>query len=204
MNILITGAKGFVGQNLIAALESIKDAKDCVHKINALPTPEALNICKYDIDSPSEALEAYCKNADFVFNLAGVNRPKDSEEYMDGNFGFASRLLDTLKKHNNKAPVMLSSSIQASLEGRFAGSAYGKSKLAGEQLFADYGRETGVRVLIYRFPNLFGKWRVPIIILPWPPSATTLPTTCPSRSMTGKRCWSCSTLTILSRKCFLP
>ena len=152
MNILITGAKGFVGRNLCEALKNIRDGKDRVHKV------DVSEIYEYDIDTPKEKLDEYCAKADFVFNLAGVNRPKDNSEFMAGNFGFASELLDTLKKHNNKAPVMLSSSIQASLEGRYAGSEYGKSKLAGEELFKNYAEETGVRVLIYRFPNLFGKW----------------------------------------------
>ena len=152
MNILITGAKGFVGRNLCEALKNIRDGKDRVHKV------EVSEIYEYDIDTPKEKLDEYCAKADFVFNLAGVNRPKDNSEFMAGNFGFASELLDTLEKHNNKAPVMLSSSIQASLEGRYAGSEYGKSKMAGEELFKNYAEETGVRVLIYRFPNLFGKW----------------------------------------------
>ena len=158
MKILITGAKGFVGKNLVASLEAIRDGKDRVHKIQGLENPEDLVLYTYDIDSKPEELEDYCKDADFVFNLAGVNRPKNQEEFMKGNFGFASTLLDTLKKYGNKAPVMLSSSIQASLEGRFAGSEYGKSKLAGEELFRKYSQENGVKVLIYRFPNLFGKW----------------------------------------------
>ena len=158
MKILITGAKGFVGKNLVEALKNIRDGKDRVHKINGMENPSDLEICSYDIDSTPEELDAYCADADFVFNLAGVNRPKDPEEFMAGNFGFASTLLDTLKKHGNKAPIMLSSSIQASLEGRFAGSEYGKSKLAGEELFRKYSEETGAKVLIYRFPNLFGKW----------------------------------------------
>ncbi len=158
MKILVTGAKGFVGKNLVAALEAVRDGKDRVHKINGLDNPSDLCIYTYDIDSKPEELETYCKDADFVFNLAGVNRPKNQQEFMQGNFGFASTLLDTLKKYGNKAPVMLSSSIQASLEGRFAGSEYGKSKLAGEELFLNYSKETGARVLIYRFPNLFGKW----------------------------------------------
>ncbi len=158
MKILITGAKGFVGKNLVASLEAIRDGKDRVHKIQGLENPEDLVLYTYDIDSKPEELEDYCKDADFVFNLAGVNRPKNQEEFMKGNFGFASTLLDTLKKYGNKAPVMLSSSIQASLEGRFAGSEYGKSKLAGEELFWKYSQENGVKVLIYRFPNLFGKW----------------------------------------------
>jgi len=156
MKILITGAKGFVGKNLVSALESIRDSKDKVHPV--CKDTSKLEIYCYDIDSTEAELEEYCKNADFVFNMAGVNRPKNSEEFMQGNFGFASKLLDTLKKYNNTAPVMLSSSIQASLEGRFADSEYGKSKLAGEELFKKYSEETGVRVLIYRFPNLFGKW----------------------------------------------
>lgn len=158
MKILITGAKGFVGKNLVASLENIRDGKDRVHKIKGLDNPAELIIYQYDIDSSMKDLDDYCTDADFVYNLAGVNRPKDQKEFMEGNFGFASTLLDTLKKHGNKAPVMLSSSIQASLEGRFAGSEYGKSKLAGEKLFLKYSEETGVKVLIYRFPNLFGKW----------------------------------------------
>lgn len=158
MKILITGAKGFVGKNLVASLENIREGKDRVHKMQGLECPSDLEIYTYDIDSTQEELEKYCQDADFVFNLAGVNRPKDQEEFMKGNFGFASTLLDTLKKYGNKAPVMLSSSIQASLEGRFAESEYGKSKLAGEELFRRYSEETGAKVLIYRFPNLFGKW----------------------------------------------
>ena len=158
MNILITGAKGFVGRNLTASLESIRDGKDRVHRIEGLEDPSELTIYTYDIDSTPEELDTYCKEADFVFNLAGVNRPKNQEDFMKGNFGFASTLLETLKKYGNKAPVMLSSSIQASLTGRFAGSEYGRSKLAGEELFQAYSEETGAKVLIYRFPNLFGKW----------------------------------------------
>ena len=158
MKILITGAAGFVGKNLTAALENIRDGKDRVHKIKGLDKPSDLVIYKYDISSSPEDLDTYCREADFVFNLAGVNRPKDPEEFMKGNFGFGSKLLETLKKYGNKAPVMLSSSIQASLEGRYAGSEYGKSKLAGEELFRKYSEESGARVLIYRFPNLFGKW----------------------------------------------
>ena len=153
MNILVTGAKGFVGRNLVAALESIRDGKDRTHA--GLVIGE---IFSYDIDSTPEQLDEYCAKADFVFNLAGVNRPKDNSEFMAGNFGFASILLDTLKKHNNKCPVMLSSSIQATLAGRFGNSEYGRSKKAGEELFFEYGKENGVRVLVYRFPNLFGKW----------------------------------------------
>ncbi len=156
MNILITGAKGFVGRNLVEALKAIRAGKDRVHKI--CDDPSQIKIYEYDIDSTEAELDEYCKDADFVFNMAGVNRPKNPEEFMQGNFGFASKLLDTLKKYENKAPVMLSSSIQASLEGRFANSDYGKSKLAGENLFKEYSEKTGARVLIYRFPNLFGKW----------------------------------------------
>lgn len=158
MKILITGAKGFVGRNLAASLEAVRDGKDRIHQIAGLDNPEELELYTYDINSTSEELDKYCRDADFVFNLAGVNRPKNQEEFMQGNFGFASSLLDTLKKHGNKAPVMLSSSIQASLEGRFSDSEYGKSKLAGEELFKTYSDETGAKVLIYRFPNLFGKW----------------------------------------------
>ena len=153
MNILVTGAKGFVGRNLVAALENIRDGKDRTHA--GLVIGE---IFSYDIDSKLKDLDDYCASADFVFNLAGVNRPKDNSEFMAGNFGFASSLLDTLKRHNNKCPVMLSSSIQATLAGRFGNSEYGRSKKAGEELFFEYGKENGVRVLVYRFPNLFGKW----------------------------------------------
>lgn len=153
MNVLVTGAKGFVGRNLVAALRNIRDGKDCT-RVDLVVG----EIFEYDIDSTAEQLDEYCAKADFVFNLAGVNRPKDNSEFMAGNFGFASTLLDTLKKHGNKCPVMLSSSIQATLAGRFGNSEYGRSKKAGEELFFDYGRETGARVLVYRFPNLFGKW----------------------------------------------
>lgn len=152
MNILVTGAKGFVGRNLCENLKNIRDGKDKTRSF----TVE--NVFEYDIDSSEAELNDYCSKADFVFNLAGVNRPKDNSEFMNGNFGFASTLLDTLKKHNNKCPVMLSSSIQATLIGRYGESDYGKSKLAGENLFFDYGKETGAKVFVYRFPNLFGKW----------------------------------------------
>ncbi|ELU5587654.1 capsular polysaccharide biosynthesis protein CapF [Clostridium perfringens] len=158
MNILVTGAKGFVGKNLVASLKCIRDGKDRIHKINGLSDPSKLVIYCYDIDSTKEQLDEYCKNADFVFNLAGVNRPKDDNEFKKGNFGFASSLLDTLKKYNNKCPVMLASSIQATLIGRYGQSEYGKSKLAGEELFFKYSKDTGAKVLVYRFPNLFGKW----------------------------------------------
>lgn len=153
MNILITGAAGFVGKNLTAALECIRDGKD-----RTRPGLSIGELYLYDIDSPPSLLEEAAEHADFVFNLAGVNRPKNQEEFMQGNFGFASTLLDTLKKHRNTCPVMLSSSIQATLMGRYAGGEYGKSKKAGEELFFSYGAETGARVLVYRFPNLFGKW----------------------------------------------
>jgi len=153
MDILITGAAGFVGKNLTAALQSIRDGKDRTH-----PGLSIGRLYLYDIDSPAEVLEEGCRKADFVFNLAGVNRPRNPEEFMQGNFGFASTLLETLKKYHNTCPVMLSSSIQATLVGRYAGGEYGKSKKAGEELFFRYGEETGAKVLVYRFPNLFGKW----------------------------------------------
>ena len=153
MKILVTGAKGFVGRNLCAQLNNIKDGKArCYGKVTVSA------VYAYDIDSSAEELDAYCKDCDFVFNLAGVNRPENQEEFMQGNFGFASTLLDTLKKHGNTCPVMISSSIQATLAGRFGTSEYGKSKKAGEELMFRYGEETGAKVLVYRFPNLFGKW----------------------------------------------
>ena len=152
MKILVTGAQGFVGKNLCAQLLNIKEGKARNYGVTVD------EVFQYDIDSLSEELERYCKEADFVFNLAGVNRPKENSEYMEGNFGFASTLLDTLKKYGNTCPVMLSSSQQASLSGRFGNSEYGRSKKAGEDLFLDYGKETGAKVLVYRFPNLFGKW----------------------------------------------
>ena len=152
MNVLITGAAGFVGKNLAAALKNIKDGKDKTH-----PNLEISEIDLYDIDTAPEVLETACQRADFVFNLAGVNRPQNAEEFMQGNFGFASELLETLKKYHNTCPVMLSSSIQATLIGRYD-SDYGRSKKAGEELFFDYGKACGARVLVYRFPNLFGKW----------------------------------------------
>lgn len=152
MNILITGAKGFVGKNLAASLNNIAKGLDKTHPELAIG-----EIYEYDIDTPHELLAEYCAKADFVYNLAGVNRPEKQEEFMEGNCGFADELLETLKKCGNTCPVMLSSSIQASLEGRYD-SEYGRSKKAAEELFASYGRETGARVLIYRFPNLFGKW----------------------------------------------
>ena len=153
MNILVTGAKGFVGKNLVSALNLIKENKDRTH-------PEIVidDIYSYDIDSTSEELDLYCSKADFVYNLAGVNRPQNTADFMNGNFGFANTLLDNLKRHNNKCPVLLSSSIQATLVGRYADGDYGKSKKAGEDLFFDYADRTGAKVMVYRFPNLFGKW----------------------------------------------
>ena len=151
MNILVTGAGGFVGKNLVCALENLRDGKDRTRGHLAVG-----EIFAYDIDGTAEQLDEYCRRADFVFNLAGVNRPKETSEFMTGNFGFASRLLDTLKKHGNRCPVMLASSIQATLVGRYD-SDYGRSKRAGEDLFFDYAEATGAKVLVYRFPNLFGK-----------------------------------------------
>ena len=153
VKILITGAGGFVGKNLSASLKAIQDGKDRTH-----PGLTVRKLYLYDIDSAPELLEEACREADFVFNLAGVNRPRNQEEFMAGNFGFASTLLDTLKKYRNACPVMLASSIQATLIGRYAQGEYGKSKKAGEELFFAYGEETGAKVLVYRFPNLFGKW----------------------------------------------
>lgn len=153
MKILVTGAKGFVGKNLCCQLNNIKEGKARCY--GDLQVDE---VFEYDIDSTPEQLDSWCGECDFVFNLAGVNRPKDNDEFMKGNFGFASTLLDTLKEHHNTCPVMLSSSQQASLTGRFGNSEYGRSKKAGEDLFLEYGKETGAEVLVYRFPNLYGKW----------------------------------------------
>ena len=153
MKILVTGAKGFVGRNLCSQLHNIKDGKARWYggvQVDA--------IYEYDLGSTPGELDAWCRDCDFVFNLAGVNRPQDPKEFMEGNFGFATTLLDTLKKHRNNCPVMISSSIQATLAGRFGTSEYGKSKKAGEELMFEYGKETGAKVLVYRFPNLFGKW----------------------------------------------
>lgn len=152
MKILVTGAKGFAGRNLVENLKNIRDGKN-----KTRPNIQIEKIFEFDIDTEKSLLDEYCAQADFVFNLAGVNRPKDNSEFMAGNFGFASELLDFLKKHNNNCPVMLSSSLQATLIGRYDGE-YGRSKLAGENLFFDYAKETGAIVYVYRFPNLFGKW----------------------------------------------
>ncbi|MDD4593259.1 MAG: NAD-dependent epimerase/dehydratase family protein, partial [Parabacteroides sp.] len=153
MKILVTGARGFVGRNLCAQLCNIRDGKARCYGDLTIDT-----VYEYDIDSTPAELDEACAKSNFVFNLAGVNRPKEQSEFMTGNFGFASTLLDTLKKYGNKCPVMLSSSQQASLTGRFGNSEYGRSKKAGEGLFFDYARETEAQVLVYRFPNLFGKW----------------------------------------------
>ncbi len=167
MKILITGAKGFVGRNLCLELKNIRDGKSRhwglgpavrTHANDSRVYETIDEVFEYDLDSTPEELDTWCREADFVFNLAGVNRPKDASEFMEGNFGFASTLLDTLKKYGNTCPVMLSSSQQASLTGRFGNSEYGRSKKAGEDLFLQYGQQTGARVLVYRFPNLYGKW----------------------------------------------
>lgn len=156
MNILVTGSSGFVGKNLVENLKNIRDGKN-----KTRPNLTVEDIFEYDIDTPKYCLREFCEKSDFIFNLAGVNRPQNTSEFMAGNFGFASELLNVLKQCNNTCPVMLSSSVQASLTGRYAGSEYGKSKLAGEDLFFSYGEETGAKVLVYRFPNLFGKWCKP-------------------------------------------
>ena len=156
MNILVTGSSGFVGKNLVENLKNIRDGKN-----KTRPNLTVEDIFEYDIDTPKYCLREFCEKSDFIFNLAGVNRPQNTSEFMAGNFGFASELLNVLKQCNNTCPVMLSSSVHASLTGRYAGSEYGKSKLAGEDLFFSYGEETGAKVLVYRFPNLFGKWCKP-------------------------------------------
>lgn len=158
MRVLVTGAKGFVGRNLCESLKSIRDGKDRRARYQSLLP---LTVYEYDVDGTREELSLYCSQADFVFNLAGVNRPDDPGDFMRGNFGFASELLGLLEHHGNKCPVMLSSSAQASLEGRYAGSVYGESKLAGERLFREYSARTGAPVYVYRFPNLYGKWSRP-------------------------------------------
>lgn len=153
MKILVTGSSGFVGKNLVEALKNIRDNKDRTH-----PQITISEIFEFDIDTDKALLETYCKKADFVFNLAGVNRPEKEAEFLEGNRDFASLILEYLRKYNNRCPIMLSSSLQATLIGRYTDSPYGKSKLAGEELFFEYGKETGAKVLVYRFPNLFGKW----------------------------------------------
>ena len=155
MKVLVTGARGFVGRNLCAALRNIAEEKDRRERYKSLLP---LTVYEYDLGGTREELSLYCAEADFVFNLAGVNRPKDEREFMEGNFGFASELLGLLEHPGNRCPVMLSSSAQASLSGRYEGSVYGESKLAGEKLFREYGERTGAPILIYRFPNLYGKW----------------------------------------------
>ena len=180
MKILVTGAKGFVGKNLCAQLNNIKDGKaKCYGDLTIS------KVYEYDIDSTPEELDAWCQDCDFVFNLAGVNRPQDPKEFIEGNFGFATVLLNTLKKYRNNCPIMISSSIQATLAGRFGISEYGKSKKAGEELMFEYGRETGAKILVYRFPNLFGKWSRPTITRSLQPSAIILPMTSPFRSTTA-------------------
>lgn len=158
MKVLVTGARGFVGKNLCESLKNIRDGKDRREKYKKLLP---LTVYEYDRNSSIEELDSYCRDADFVFNLAGINRPKDASEFMEGNFEFGEKLLELLEKHRNTSPVMLSSSIQASLDGRYANSSYGESKLAGEELLFDYAERTGVKALVYRFPNLYGKWCKP-------------------------------------------
>ena len=186
MKILVTGAKGFVGRNLCENLKAVRDGKN-----RTRPALQIEDVFEYDLDTPPAELDHFCAEADFVFNLAGVNRPKNNDEFMQGNFGFASTLLDTLKSHANRCPVMLSSSIQATLIGRYGESDYGKSKLAGEELFFTYGQETGAPA----------SGAAPTTTAPWRPSAITPPTTCPSRSMTAPPSWSFCTLTTWWRKC---
>lgn len=153
MNVLVTGAAGFVGRNLVSSLRNLQENKDYTRTGLVIE-----KIYEYDVNTNPELLDEFCKDAGFVFNLAGVNRPRNQKEFMEGNLGFAAILLDTLKKYKNRCPVMLASSVQATLTGRYADSDYGKSKLAGEELFFKYGKETGAKILVYRFPNLFGKW----------------------------------------------
>lgn len=160
-NILVTGSNGFVGKNFVQSLKAVKNGLDKIHFWDDLVNSENLAILEYDIDSSDDLLDEYCKKANFIFNFAGVNRPQNDDEFMQGNYEFGTKLLETLKKYENKCPIMLSSSIQATLVGRYANSEYGRSKLAGENLFKEYAKETGAKVLIYRFPNLFGKWCKP-------------------------------------------
>ena len=188
MNILVTGAQGFVGKNLVANLRNIAQGKNRTR--SNLHIEE---IFEYDLDTDPALLGDYCARADFVYHLAGVNRPQNNEEFMEGNFGFSSTLLETLKQTGNKCPVLLSSSIQATLIGRYGKSDYGRSKLAGEELFFAYGKETGASVLVYRFPTAW-----------WPPSATTSAMTCPSRSTTPAPSWSCCTSTTWWKSCWTP
>ncbi|WP_270299053.1 NAD-dependent epimerase/dehydratase family protein, partial [Eggerthella sinensis] len=223
MKVFVTGAKGFVGRNLVETLKCVRDGKDRrVRYASLLP----LEIFEYDRDSSAADLERFCAEADFVFNLAGVNRPKDASEFMEGNFGFASDLLGALERAGNRCPVMLASSAQASLEGRYAGSAYGESKLAGEGLFREHAERTGADVLVYRFPNVFGKWCRPnynsavatfchnVARGPARPRGRPelqfggghlLPQrgegACPSAWTTPRPSWSCSTSTTWLRRC---
>lgn len=196
MNILVTGTHGFVGKNLVAALQSIRDGKD-----RTRPELDVQEIYEYGGDDSPGQLAAYAESADFVFHLAGVNRPKTAEEYLPGNTGPLKALLAALQSAGNRCPVMLASSAQASLVGRYAGSEYGKAKLACEKLLRAYAAETGAEALIYRSPTYSASGAARITIPPWPRSATILPTTCRSRSTTRQRSWSWSTSTILCRSC---
>lgn len=197
MNVLITGAKGMMGTALVANLKNIKDNKD-----RTRPKLHIEEIYEYDIDSTREELEKYCQKADFIFNLAGVNRPEHMEEYMKGNFGFSSELLGLLKKYNNKAPIMLSSSIQAALAGRFKDSEYGRSKKAGEELFFSYAEETGARIAVYRFPNMMGHSR-PKYNSAVSTFAGQLQMTRNLPSMTAAQSWNFFTLMILCKECLI-
>lgn len=196
MKILVTGAKGFVGRNLCENLKAVRDGKN-----RTRPALQIEDVFEYDLDTPPAELDHFCAEADFVFNLAGVNRPKNNDEFMQGNFGFASTLLDTLKSHANRCPVMLSSSIQATLIGRYGESDYGKSKLAGEELFFTYGQETARRCWSTASRICSASGAAPTTTVPWRPSAITPPMTCPSRSMTAPPSWSYCTLTTWWRKC---
>lgn len=195
MNILVTGAKGMVGTALCNNLRNIRDNKN-----RTWPNLQIEEIYEYDLNSTLEELDEYCRKADFVFNLAGVNRPENPEDFMKGNFGFASDLLNNLKKYSNKATIMLSSSIQATLAGRFGNSEYGRSKKAGEELFFDYAKETGAKVAVYRFPNLRDRADRSITVRS-APSAGQLQTMNRSLSMIEVPNWSCFTSTIWWREC---